>query len=293
MVPPGAGGDALRGPGPGGRVPRRAQGGLRREGGPALKPQDGGYDAFDGPQGDGTWYAAKGPGFVAFGPDETLIAAVARPGEESLEKALTPALARPFLAGDVGLYVNAAALSTRYADQIDQARQGLMAALDQAGQQMGNAASMDAAKMIYGGLFDALKDADALTLDLDFAAEGLHLAGALAVKADSDAAKAIAASRTGTAADLGKFPADSAFYVYMNMDAKSFDRLQGMGMRMLNPGGKATPALGPGHGPVPRGRPGRVDRRVHHREGHASGERHRTSPIPRSSSRPSRPCSWP
>ena len=210
---------------------------------PPLKPQDGGYDAFDSPQGDGTWYAAKGPGFVAFGPDETLVAAVARPGEESLEKALTPALARPFLAGDVGLYVNAAALSTRFADQIDKARQGLMAALDQAGQQMGNAASMDAAKMIYGGLFDRLKEADALTLDVDFAAEGLHLAGALAVKADSDAAKAISASRTGTAADLGKFPADSAFYIYMNMDARSFDRLQGMGMRMLNPGGKATPAI--------------------------------------------------
>ena len=145
---------------------------------PPLKPQDGGYDAFDSPQGDGTWYAAKGPGFVAFGPDETLVAAVARPGEESLEKALTPALAGPFLAGDVGLYVNAAALSTRFADQIDKARQGLMAALDQAGQQMGNAASMDAAKMIYGGLFDGLKEADALTLDVDFAAEGLHLAGA-------------------------------------------------------------------------------------------------------------------
>ena len=88
---------------------------------------------------------------------------------------LTPALWKPLLAGDVGLYLNAAALVTRYADQIEAGRQALMGTLDQAGQQMGNAASIDAAKAIYGGMFDALKYADRLTLDVDFSADALDL----------------------------------------------------------------------------------------------------------------------
>ena len=179
---------------------------------------------------------------MAFGPDKTLIAAVAGPGKKTLDQVLTPALAERFLAGDAGLYINVAALATRHADRIDQAREKFMAALDQAGQQAGNAATMDAAKEIYGGAFDALKYADALTLGLDFAPEGLHLAGVLTVKADSDAAKAIAAAHTGSASDLARLAADAAFYVYMNADSRAFDRLQGMGLRMLSPGGKAGPA---------------------------------------------------
>ena len=206
-------------------------------------PQDGGYDAVPLFGGQETWFATKGPGFVAVGPDRALIAAVARPGGKTLDAALTPTLAGPFLAGDVGAYVNVAALATRYADRIEQGRQGFMAALDQAGQQAGNAASMDAAKAIYGHLFDALKDADALTMDLDFAAEGLRLTGALTVVADTDAARAIASSRTGNAADLGKLPPGAAFYAYLNMDAATFDRLQGFSIRMLYPGGRATAEL--------------------------------------------------
>jgi hypothetical protein len=206
-----------------------------------LTPQDGGFDAFDSPEGNGTWYAAKGTGFVAFGADKKLVAAVARPGEQSLDSRLTPALRKAFLDGDAGVYVNAATLVTRYADQIDQARQALMNALDNAGQQMGNAGSMEAAKQIYGGLFDALKVADMLALDLDAAAEGANLSGVLAVKPDSDAARAIAQADPGTGAELAKLAADSAFYVYMKLDAEVVNRLQAMGMKVMAPEGKTTP----------------------------------------------------
>ena len=177
---------------------------------------------------------------MAFGPDKALIAAIAKPGEKTLDKALTPELAGQFLAGDVGVYVNAGPLVARYADQIEDARQKFMGALDQAGQQGGNAATMDTAKEIYGKLFDSLKDAAALSFNLDVGAEGLSLGGALAVKPGSSVAKAVATSTSGTAADLAALPADSAFYVYMNMDAATIDRLQGMSMRMMSPGGKPT-----------------------------------------------------
>jgi hypothetical protein len=208
---------------------------------PELKHEDGGYDSFPAPDGNGTWYAAKGTGFVAFGPDKGLIAAVAKPGEKTLDSVLSPALKKPLLAGDAGLYVNAAALVTRYGDQIEAGRQAFMATLDQAGQQMGNATTIEAAKSIYGGLFDALKYADRLTLDLDFSAEALDLAGVLAVKADSELAKGIAASHPGTAASLGKFSPNAAFYAYMNLNATAMGRLQGMALNLFNPGGKKSP----------------------------------------------------
>ena len=205
-----------------------------------LKHQEGGYDAFKAPSGEPA-YAVKGPGFVAFGPDPALIGAIARPGGKTLAKTLTPDLTRQFLAGDVGVYVRAGALVARYAEPIDQARQAFMGLLDQAGQQAGNAGAMNTAKEIYGALFDSLKDAEALTISVDVAAEGLSLASVLTVKPDSTLAKAAAGAATGTGADLSALPPDSSFYMYMNMDATTVDWLQGMSIRMMNPGGKPTP----------------------------------------------------
>ncbi len=207
---------------------------------PEIKHQ-GGYDAFKNPDGEGLRYTVKGPGFVALGPDQALIAAIARPGEKTLDKALTPALTKQFLAGDVGVYVSASTLVARYSDQIDQARQAIMGALDKAGQQAGNAGTMNTAKEMYGALFDSLKDAEALTISVDVAAEGLSLAGVLTVKPDTALAKAGTQAASGTAADLAGLPPDASFYVYMNMDASTVDRLQGMSIRMMNPGGKPTP----------------------------------------------------
>ncbi|AGA28773.1 hypothetical protein [Singulisphaera acidiphila] len=208
----------------------------------ALKPQDGGFDAFDNPHGNGLWYAVKGPGFVAFGPDKEFIAAAAKPGEKTLDQVLTPALAKLFLAGDLGLFVNTAKLSTRYAAQIDLGRQKFMDSLDQAGKQGPNGPSIEGIKAMYGRFFDAIKEADSLALNLDFAAEGFQLGGQLDVKAGSDVAKAIDPSRSG-AADLSKFAPDAAFYVSMNMDAKEAARLQSMSLSMINPGAKESPEM--------------------------------------------------
>ena len=63
------------------------------------------------------------------------------------------------------------------------------------------------------------------------------------MKADSELAKGIAAGRPGPAADLGKFPADAAVYAYMNLNAASFSRIQGIAMSMLGPAGKKSPEM--------------------------------------------------
>jgi hypothetical protein len=208
-----------------------------------LKHQDGDYDAFDGPDGHGTWYATKGPGIVAFGTSKGLIADTAKRGGKTLDAVLTGSPARHFLGGDIGVYVNAAALSSRYADQIEQARQTLMAVMDQAGQQAANAGAIQFAKDFYGGLFDSLKYADGLTVSLDAAETGLHLGGFLKVKSDSDAAKAIAGTRKSDAGSLGNLPRDAMAYISMNVETKTFDRLQGMSLKMLSAGGKPSPEL--------------------------------------------------
>jgi hypothetical protein len=208
---------------------------------PAIKHLDAGYDSFNGPGGD-MWYAFKGDGTVGFGPDKILIAGYAKPGDKSLGKTLSPALKKQFLGGDIGIYVNISVLTGRYAEQIAQAKQGLLAVFDQIGAQMG-AGMVDFLKSMYGGMFDSIKEADVLALSLDFKAEGLGVDGMLTVKADSKAVKSIAGIQTSEAAGLGKLPADSSYYVYMNLDAKTFQSLQMMAIQMMSPGGKPSPEL--------------------------------------------------
>lgn len=208
-----------------------------------LKHQDGDYDAFDGPGGHGTWYAAKGPGLIAFGTSKTLIADIAKRPAKTLDSVLTGPASRSFSEGDVGVYINAASLTQRYSEQIDQGRQVFMGLLDQAGQQAGNASTMQMAKDIYGALFDSLKYADALTFHLDFAQKGLQLGGFLKVKPDSDIAKSITEVDSGGIAGLGKMPQGSMTYVYMNVGARAFERLEGMGLKMVASAGKPSPEL--------------------------------------------------
>ena len=195
---------------------------------PELKHDDGGYDAFDGPDGHGSWYAAKGPGIVAIGPSKGLIASIARPSGKTLDKVLDGTTLKPFLSGDLGVYVNTAALTTRFSDQIDNGRQTFMGLMDQVAQQQpGQEGMMNFVKDFYGGLFDSIKIADILVLSLDVAGKGLHLTGVLNVKPDSPAAKSIAGIHTSTAATLANFPPGAMTYIYMDMEAKTFKHLPG------------------------------------------------------------------
>jgi hypothetical protein len=208
-----------------------------------IKHEDAGYDSFDGPMG-GTWYAAKGAtGLMAFGPDKTLVSGFAKPSGKTAGHALSPAARKQFSAGDVGIYVNIAALASRYAEQIDQGKQAMLAALDQAPPQAGNAGMMETIKTMYAGMFDSIKDADSLAVSLDFSAAGLGVDGSLTVKPTSGAAKAIATFQPGDTTGVGKLPADAAYYTYMDLDAKTFQSLQLIGFKMMSPGGKAPPEI--------------------------------------------------
>lgn len=207
---------------------------------PAIETKDG-VGSFAGQRGD-TVYTASGSGFVVFGLDEPLVRSVQARGEKpALDKVLTGALGESFHRGDVGLYVNLARLHDRYKEQIAQAKEQFFAALDQAGQQAGNAEMMGFVKNMYGGLFDATKYGDALTLSLDFDADRLAIDSVVAFKPESEPAKVLAGAQPGSSEALGKLPADAAYYVHMNLDPSLAARLQAMSLSMVAPGQKPSP----------------------------------------------------
>jgi len=210
--------------------------GIARKDDLTPKPTGQGYDTFDGP--DGTpWFSFKGTGFVAFGQDEALIKAISKP-QASLSEKISTELRTQLLGGDLGLYVNVAAIQAQYAEQIEGGKQMFMGLLDQAGDQMGP--MKDSIKSMYGSMFDSLKVADALALNFDFAGEGLTVSGLATVKADSSVAKSLASARTGTGADLGKLPAESTAFVYMNVNPENLAGIQRFGMSFMT--GETTPS---------------------------------------------------
>lgn len=216
---------------------------------PKIKKDPAGFDSYDGPEGK-TWYAAKGAGTVVFGPDKALIAGYVKPTGGPTRKPIAPALRARFDSGDVGIYVNVNSLVGRYGKQIAQAKQGILGAVDQAGQQMGNAAIMDMVKKFYAGAFDSLNQGDGIVLSLDFSAEGLGLDGNLKVKDDSDAARAIATSKPGDSSTLGRLPADASYFAYMNIDSKTFNAMQAFGLNMIAPDAKPSPERDAVKGPI-------------------------------------------
>jgi hypothetical protein len=185
---------------------------LAQEGGAKPKSLDG-YESFVAGNG-ATLYAARGTGWVAYGSEEAMIKAIHKP-RSSLAGALSPEGRARFLAGDVGLYVNLAAVQKQYCDLIEQSKEAIK---DQLGEAMdagaGKAMNARTANLVFDALATALKVGDRLTLSLDFGADGLTIAGLAAVKGDSPAAQGLARAGTGTGQLLARLPAGNMFYVY-------------------------------------------------------------------------------
>jgi hypothetical protein len=199
-------------------------------------PKDG-LDTFDGPDGQ-PWHSAKGKGFVAFGPDQALVKAVANP-KASLDEKIASDVKKEFSAGDIGVYVNVAALQAKYGAEIEQAKQGFLGLLDQAGGQM-DAKTLEMTKTLYAGMFDSVKSGDAVAFSFDFSEYALSISGMATVKADATAAKNLATARSGAADGFGKLPSDGFVYSYMNLSPESYKSMAKLGMSFLGGGGKGT-----------------------------------------------------
>ncbi len=199
-----------------------------------LKHEDGGVDSFDGPEGQGTWYAAKRTGIVAFGPSKDLVAAIAKGPAKGLDSVLNGPLGEGFLGGEAGLYVNSGALTKRYADLIEQGRQAIEGLMDQfAQQQPGQAGSAKLLREMYAGAIDWFKQVGTFTYHVDFSEKSVRMAGFLKLTPGSDAAKAALGAQTLPVASLSRLPRGSAYYVGMNASSRTIQQLLSMSMRMM------------------------------------------------------------
>ncbi len=207
----------------------------------AVKPKsEGGYDSFAKADGQ-TWYSFKGAGFVAFGDNEDMIKSISKPSA-SLDGSISAEHKAKLLGGDLGVYVNVAALQTQYADQIEQAKQALQGAIDQAGGQLGGNAA-ETAKSVYAGMFDAIKVADSFSTNLDFDAAGLAVASFVTVKPDAPVAKSIGNTPAGAGELLAKLPADASAYVFLKLNPDTLAKIQKMSVAMIAGAAKDTTAI--------------------------------------------------
>lgn len=208
-----------------------------------AKPEklDGGYESVTGKNGE-TIYFYKGDGFLAFGPgkDDMVKAIAAKPSESFAGKA-APDSQKLLFAGDVGLYINLAAVQTTYAEQIAQGEEQFMAMLDQAGAQM-QGGQIEQAKALYSTLFQTIKVAESLTLSIDADKAAFDLSGLLTVKADSDSAKTLKSAKLGNAAELAKLPANEMAYMYINFDPNGMEGLMKLNMANIA-GGQGDEAV--------------------------------------------------
>jgi hypothetical protein len=217
------------------------KGAVGPKGDAAAKPQPGGYDKLKGEDGQPV-YTFKGQGFVVMSNDEGLIKAVVKP-QATLDKSLPADQQARLFAGDVGIYVNLAAIQKNYGAQIDQFRQMLPDLVGQAAGP-GDAQASGTINAVSGKLADAFKNAQGLVFNLDFAGEGLNLAGALTVKPDSPAARKLAATKPQAGELLARLPADAATFLDVSVDPEAFEGLQMLGLSMLGATpGAPSPAL--------------------------------------------------
>lgn len=208
-------------------------------GDPEAKAQPGGYDRFTNVDGKTLYSAKLNGGFVVFGSDKDLVAATVKP-TATLDARLNDDLRKALFGGDLGFYVNLKAVQARYGDQLDQARAEAIDGIERGAAAQGNAGSTESAKAAVSRLFDTLKKGEALAFHLDFAAEGLSVAGQTLGSAAKDQPPAPA----GTAALMTRLPADAAIFSYMKLNPEAMQRFQRLGMSMLGgQPGKTSPAL--------------------------------------------------
>ena len=189
----------------------------------------GGVDSFKDPNG-APMFAAKGPGFAAVGTDEKFLAEIVRPKNDVLSQVITGEARERLFEGELGIYLNLAAIQKQFGDQIDQARDAMMKQIEQQGK--GNPAG-DLGKSFGEAVFKAFKSADGLVFNFDFAPAGLIIRGDATLKKDTEAFKKLATSKTGDAAGLSKLPANLSNFTFIRVSPGGSDAMLRAGVTLM------------------------------------------------------------
>jgi hypothetical protein len=154
--------------------------------------------------------------YVAISPDQGTARSFTEKYAKATTAAMAPELARTFLTADVSLYVNLEVINGLYGDQI-RAFKGLIDfAFMQAG--MGGVLpgmskkQMEAAKVMLQGALQAVEDARAVVVGVEFRPEGVAVRGLAHFADETDSAALLKAETPGPLADVGKLPAGLGQY---------------------------------------------------------------------------------
>jgi hypothetical protein len=178
--------------------------------------------------------------WVAVTPKKDVAESLVKGGGGLGEK-LAPELAATFLGNDVGVYVNLATVNSVYGDQIRDGREMFMGMMDQVPGMDKNQAEM--VKKIYGGMFQAVMDGEAMVIGMDFRPDGIALNVQGTVGADTDSNKMLKGQSTVALDSIGKLPAGQMMYVGYEMSPEAARTLMGMMQGMAGAEGDAKKAL--------------------------------------------------
>jgi hypothetical protein len=186
-----------------------------------VQPQTNeGVDTFAAANGEKV-FAVEKQGFAAISQHEDLIRKVSSTPQKTLAQTLDEGLRSHFLDGDLGLYVDLAAITETYGDEIEQARNLIRRQTERAAEQ--GADFTEQARMATQELFKAARNARAVAAHADFAEQGLSISGKLAMNEDYEPIRRMAEAGDSPAEELATLPRGNAYYSFDVFDPEAIN----------------------------------------------------------------------
>lgn len=180
--------------------------------------QQGGYDKVETDEGK-TVFAIQKRGFAAITAHEDLIKEIAAGPRQSLAETIPATLRSILNEGDLGLYVDLAAIRARYGDQVELFENALMSQLE--GLKEGGFDLGESTRLVAVELFEAARQARGVAAHADFTEAGLKTAGKVLMDPDYEATRKLADLGAGTDVELAKLPKDAAYYSFGIVDPEN------------------------------------------------------------------------
>ncbi|MBX7103209.1 MAG: hypothetical protein K1X57_03965 [Gemmataceae bacterium] len=141
-----------------------------------------------------------------------------------LDGKIAKPLAVRYLEQDLGIYVNLASVNKTYGDQIRQGREFVMTMMDQAGGQL-EKGQLEAAKKMYGALFQLVLDGEGMVFGLDFRPEGIALHMQAQVGAETESGQVLKSQKPSGLEQIGKLPGGQLMYTGVDVSPESMRAL--------------------------------------------------------------------
>lgn len=159
-------------------------------------------------------YLVEQPGYVILSPSKETAELYAGKYDKATTDTLGADVSKSLLESDVSLYVNMDAVNDQFGQQIQTARQLLDFAIAQgAGQGGVSKKQLDAAKVMFKGMFQGIEDAQAVVVGAEFRPSGLAFRILGKFEGDTLTGKLLRNEELTPLADIGKLPSGQMMYV--------------------------------------------------------------------------------